>query len=75
MYARIQVRINQMELEHNNRTKQESRWRELFRGTDLRRTEIACLTFIIQNANGVIFAGNTVYVFEQVGYGKARQGR
>jgi SP family general alpha glucoside:H+ symporter-like MFS transporter len=55
-----------MELEHNKRNQQKARWRELFRGTDLRRTEIACITFIIQNANGVIFAGNTVYVFEQV---------
>jgi hypothetical protein len=55
-----------MEMEHNKRNKQKSRWRELFRGTDLRRTEIACITFIIQNANGVIFTGNTVYVFEQV---------
>ena len=55
-----------MELEHNRRTKQESKWIELFRGTDLRRTEISVLAFVIQNANGVIFVGNFVYVFEQV---------
>ena len=43
-----------------------SRWFELFRGTDLRRTEITCITWIIQNACGVIFVGSTTYVFEQV---------
>lgn len=61
------VRTNNMELEHNRRTKQESKWIELFRGTDLRRTEISVLAFVIQNANGVIFVGNFVYVFEQAG--------
>ena len=65
------VRINNMELEHNRRTHQDSRWVELFRGTDLRRTEIAVITFCIQNANGVIFAGNTVYVFEEAGISQA----
>ena len=54
-----------MEMDHNKRNKQESSWIELFKGTDRRRTEIAVLTFVIQNANGVIFAGNTVYTFEQ----------
>lgn len=61
------VRVNQMELQYKETNKQESRWIELFRGTDLRRTEISIIAFLIQNANGVIFVGSTTYVFQQAG--------
>lgn len=45
----------------------ETSYWQLFRGVDLRRTEIACISFAGQITSGLIFAYNSVYFFQQVG--------
>ena len=40
---------------------------ECFRGTNLRRTEIACITWVIQAASGASLTGYAAYFFEQAG--------
>lgn len=40
---------------------------DCFRGTELRRTEIACVTFSGQMLCGLVFAGNGTYFFQQIG--------
>jgi SP family general alpha glucoside:H+ symporter-like MFS transporter len=44
-----------------------SSYLDCFRGTDLRRTEIACLTFAAQCMCGLMLGGNPTYFFEQAG--------
>lgn len=44
-----------------------SKWLDMFRGTNLRRTEITVMVWLLQQMSGVIFAGNVVFVFEQAG--------
>jgi SP family general alpha glucoside:H+ symporter-like MFS transporter len=43
------------------------RWIDIFKGTDLRRTEITVFVWVLQNFSGAMFAGNTTYVFQQAG--------
>jgi SP family general alpha glucoside:H+ symporter-like MFS transporter len=43
------------------------RWIDIFKGTNLRRTEITVMVWLLQQMCGVIFAGNVVFVFEQAG--------
>ena len=40
-----------------------------FRGTDLRRTEITCIAWAIQNLSGSGFMGYSTYFFQQAGLG------
>ena len=40
---------------------------DCFRGTDLRRTEIACITFVGQISSGAQFAYSATFFFEQAG--------
>ncbi|KAH8807102.1 MFS maltose permease MalP [Xylogone sp. PMI_703] len=61
------VRVTKLEQEEA-KAMGNSSWLELFKGSDLRRTEITCVAWIVQNACGVIFAGSTTYVFEQAGF-------
>jgi SP family general alpha glucoside:H+ symporter-like MFS transporter len=42
-------------------------WMDIFKGSNLRRTEITVMVWLMQQMCGVIFAGNVVYVFEQAG--------
>ena len=42
-------------------------YRDCFRGTELRRTEIACMAFAGQILCGLSFAYNSTYFFQQVG--------
>lgn len=42
---------------------------DCFKGTELRRTEIACLTFAGQILCGISFAYNSSYFFSQIGLG------
>ncbi len=44
-----------------------TRWIDIFKGTNLRRTEITVMVWLLQQMCGVIFAGNVVFVFEQAG--------
>ena len=60
------VRTNQMEMDFAQSHGQGS-WLDLFRGTNLRRTEITVLAWMGQNLCGCIFCGGTTYVFEQAG--------
>lgn len=56
----------------NNLEKQLSvgtRYIDCFKGTELRRTEIACLCFAGQILCGICFAYNSSYFFSQVGLG------
>lgn len=56
---------------HTNELEQEiesgSSWLDCFRGIDLRRTEIACITFSGQVTCGANFAYGASYFFEQAG--------
>jgi SP family general alpha glucoside:H+ symporter-like MFS transporter len=45
----------------------ETTYWQCFQGTELRRTEIACMTFAGQIFSGLIFAYNSTYFFQQVG--------
>lgn len=40
---------------------------DCFKGTDLRRTEIACVTWLIQSCCGSTFMGYSTYFYEQAG--------
>jgi SP family general alpha glucoside:H+ symporter-like MFS transporter len=40
---------------------------DCFRGVNLRRTEITCITWVIQAASGASFMGYAAYFFEQAG--------
>jgi SP family general alpha glucoside:H+ symporter-like MFS transporter len=40
---------------------------DCFKGTNLRRTEIACITWVIQAASGASLMGYSAYFFEQAG--------
>ena len=42
-------------------------YRDCFKGTELRRTEIACFTFAAQVLSGGNFAYNSTYFFKQIG--------
>jgi SP family general alpha glucoside:H+ symporter-like MFS transporter len=42
-------------------------YRDCFKGTNLRRTEIACVVFLSQVSNGGYFAYSPTYFFEQAG--------
>lgn len=41
---------------------------ECFRGSNLRRTEIACATFMMQNLCGLPVIGSAAYLYEQIGF-------
>jgi SP family general alpha glucoside:H+ symporter-like MFS transporter len=45
----------------------QGKWLDIFKGSDLRRTEIVVFVWVLQNFSGAIFAGNTTYVFQQAG--------
>ncbi|PNY26296.1 Uncharacterized protein TCAP_03766 [Tolypocladium capitatum] len=45
---------------------------DCLRGTNLRRTEIACFVWIAQVACGIWFGGNVVYFLEQAGFDSTR---
>ena len=42
-------------------------YRDCFKGTDLRRLEIVCMTWMIQTLCGSTFMGYSTYFFEQAG--------
>ena len=45
---------------------------DCFRGTDLRRTEIVCMCWAIQNLSGNSFSGYSTYFLEQAGLADAK---
>ena len=45
---------------------------DCFRGTDLRRTEIVCMAWAIQNLSGNAFSGYSTYFLEQAGLDPSR---
>ena len=57
------IRTTELEKEADFST---SYW-DCFKGTNLRRTEIACVTFLAQVSNGGYFAYSPTYFFEQAG--------
>ncbi|KAI9733634.1 MAG: hypothetical protein M1834_003236 [Cirrosporium novae-zelandiae] len=59
----MMVHTNSIELETETGTS----YLDCFKGTDLRRTEIACLTFAAQVWCGSSLGGTPVYFFEQAG--------
>lgn len=50
-----------------NRITKGARYIDCFRGTDLRRTEIICMVWAIQNLSGNSFSNYSTYFFEQAG--------
>lgn len=44
---------------------------DCFKGTDLRRTEIVCMVWMIQNMSGNTFSNYSTYFLEQAGLGQA----
>lgn len=63
----MMVHTNEMEKQI---TAGQSYW-DCFKGTDLRRTEIACVTWSIQNLCGSAFMGYSTYFYEQAGLAEA----
>ncbi|ORX41087.1 alpha-glucoside:hydrogen symporter [Kockovaella imperatae] len=59
----LMVRTNQLELEHSAGTS----FLDCFKGTNLRRTEIACMAWSAQVLCGTWFGGGGSYFFEQAG--------
>lgn len=57
------VSTNKLELELSAGTS----YLDCFRGVDLRRTEIVCITFVCQVLSGSAFAYNATYFFTQAG--------
>lgn len=47
-------------------------YRDCFKGTNLRRTEIACMVWAAQVLCGVWFGGNVIYFLQQAGFDPAR---
>ena len=45
---------------------------DCFKGIDLRRTEITCMVYAIQNLSGCAFMGYSTYFFEQAGLDSAQ---
>ncbi|RSH95847.1 hypothetical protein EHS25_000940 [Saitozyma podzolica] len=64
--TKLQVRTTRWNLNCQH-PKGPSRWRDLFCGTNLRRTEITVLAWLFQDACGNILTNNAIYVFEQAG--------
>lgn len=58
-------------VEHTNRVEAENgvgtRYVDCFKGTNRRRTEIACMAFVAQNTTGVAIGGTPTYFFVQAG--------
>ena len=42
-------------------------WLDIFKGVDLRRTEITCMAWACQNLSGCPFGSSTIYFFQQAG--------
>jgi len=63
----MMVRTNQLEIDNETGT---SYW-DCFKGTDLRRTEIACIGWAAQVLSGSSFANMPTYYFEQAGLAEA----
>ncbi|OJJ42455.1 hypothetical protein ASPZODRAFT_137267 [Penicilliopsis zonata CBS 506.65] len=61
----IQMMIHTDELEREERTG--SRYIDCFRGIELRRTEIVCMVWTVQNMCGSAFMSYSTYFFEQAG--------
>ncbi|KAL1408644.1 hypothetical protein Q8F55_005457 [Vanrija albida] len=59
----MMVRTNQMEIE----AEIGGTFLDCFKGTDLRRTEISCLTWMCQHLCGMVFCGNPVYFLQKAG--------
>ncbi|KAI1623434.1 putative maltose permease [Exophiala viscosa] len=54
--------------EHERQVTQGTTYLDCFKGTNLRRTEIACATWVIQVWTGIWFGGNVTYFLEQAGF-------
>ncbi|KAI1858801.1 uncharacterized protein JN550_012455 [Neoarthrinium moseri] len=54
--------------EHEKTVSEGTSYRDLFRGIDLRRTEITCVVWAIQIGCGIWFGGNVVYFLQQTGF-------
>lgn len=59
----MMVRTNQLELDNNVG----GSFLDCFKGTDLRRTMISCLTWACQPLCGMAFTGSVVYFLQQAG--------
>ena len=47
-------------------------YQECFRGTNLRRTEIVCMIFMIQNLSGLPVIAFAAWFYRQIGFGESR---
>lgn len=54
--------------EHERQIEAGTSYWECLKGTNRRRTEIACITWVIQVSCGIWFGGNVVYFLEQAGF-------
>lgn len=59
----MMVRTNQIELDHSAGIS----YLDCFKGTDLRRTTIGCMTWMCQQLCGMSLCGQAVYFFQQAG--------
>lgn len=53
---------------HERAVAQGTSYSDCFKGADLRRTEIACCTWLIQIGCGIWFGGNVTYFLQQAGF-------
>lgn len=59
----MMVRTNQIEIDHSSGTS----YLDCFKGTDLRRTIIGCMTWMCQQLCGMSLCGQAVYFFQRAG--------
>lgn len=67
----MMLHTNQVE-KHLNQGRSQLSYLECFRGTNLRRTEIACMTFMIQNLSGLPVIGFAAYFYTRIGFDQKR---
>lgn len=63
MVEKIKITIEKEALEKNH----SGSYLDCFRGVDGRRTRIACLTWVVQNASGSVLLGYSTYFLERAG--------
>ena len=63
---------NEAELKMSNGRSSSLSFLECFRGTNLRRTEIVCVLFMIQNMSGLPVISFAAWFYRQIGFGQQR---
>lgn len=67
--ANVEIKLSEMRLtnEHEKALSAGTSYRDCFRGIDLRRTEVACVTWAAQNMSGSALMGYSTYFYKNAG--------